>query len=163
MLPAGSSDDVSMSAAGQAAAEASATTARRDASLEKLAKGPVEINGQTISQKDGYKAVSDASWDRFNGAFKNLPEGARQGIQEQFNVVASDWSKQPGNLERFQRASPEMQQEYKWQWQAQAASQYGSSAGAQGSAADLVNLADGGRQYVTARAGYLLAGGTPGQ
>ncbi|MFN8612956.1 MAG: hypothetical protein U0931_35785 [Vulcanimicrobiota bacterium] len=143
--------------------EAQATTARRDASLASLAQGPVIVNGTEISQLDGYKAVSDASWDRFNGAYGNLPDSAKAAIQDQLTVVMSDWSQQPGNTEKYQAMAPGMQQEMIWSWQAQAAQNYGSSQAAEGNAADLVDLTDGARQYNEARQGYLAAGGTVGQ
>lgn len=155
-------DTSALSPQAQAVADAQAMTARRDTSLTNLAKGPVVVNGQEISQKDGYRAVSDASWDRFQGAYSNLPDGAKSGIAEQMTVVQLDWIKEHGAA-RFNQASPEVQKELTWSWQAQAAGNYGRSAGAQGSPADLTHLADGARQYLEARAGYLEHGGTIGQ
>ena len=143
--------------------EARATTARRDASLTALAEGPVTINGTEISQLDGYKAVSDASWDRFNAAYANLPDAAKAAIQDQFTVVVSDFTQQPGASDQFAALDPALQQEAIWSWQAEAAQNYAQSQGALGNPADLVDLADGARQYNLARAGYLSAGGTAGQ
>lgn len=93
-----------------------------------------------VTQRDGYKAVGDASWDRFNSAYKNLPEAAQKGMEEQFTELASDWSKDPANAQSFKSASPEQREEWKWMWQAQAARNYGLSQGAQGSPADQAGL-----------------------
>lgn len=155
-------DTAALSPQAQALSEAQATTTRRDSSLEKLARGPVVVNGQEVSQRDGYRAISDASWDRFQGAFNNLPDAAKVGIQDQLVVVRSEYVKKHG-ADSFLKASPEMRQELTWSWQAQAAGNYGQSAGAQGNPADLTHLADGARQYLEARAGYLEHGGTIGQ
>jgi hypothetical protein len=156
------SDTATLSPQAQALADAQATTARRDASLARLAEGPVVVNGTEVSQRDGYRAISDASWDRFQGAMNNLPDSAKAAVQDQLTVVQSDWVKKRG-AESFNNASPETQQELAWMWQAQAAGNYGRSAGAQGNAADLTNLADGARQYIDARSGYLQHGGVAGE
>lgn len=154
-------DSAQMSLEAQNITDAVATTARRDASLEKLANGPVNVNGTMVSQHDGYKAVSDASWERFNGAYNHLPEKAKAAIQDQAVVVQSDWVKEHG-AERFKSASPEAQQELKWMWTAQAAGNYGNSNKAEGAPSDLIHLADGSRQYLQSRAGYLEHGGEMG-
>ncbi len=138
--------------------EARATTARRDASLAQLAQGPMVVAGQEISQVDGYLAISDASWDRFNAAYTRLPEGSQARIDEEMTVVMSDWVEANG-AEAFNGAAPEIRQELGWTWQAQAANNYANSTEAAGDPADLVDLGDGARQYIEARAGFIQSGG----
>ncbi|MFN8608530.1 MAG: hypothetical protein U0931_13415 [Vulcanimicrobiota bacterium] len=152
--------------------DAEATTGRRDRSLALLGQskiGPIILNGSPIERVDGYKAISDASWDRVQSAYNGLPDSAKASIHDQLAVVKGDWiksketEKEPNaGIDSYNELSPGFQQEYEWMWMAQAAGNYARSSGAQGSPSDLVNLADGSRQYLQARMGYLEQGGKPG-
>ena len=131
--------------------DARTTTFRRDQSLKQLAKGPVQTAQGSVTPKEGFKALADASLDRLSSAYERLPEAGRKGVEEQLTVAASDWSKKPGNQARFERASAEDKQALQRMWLAQGAGQYARAAGAQGNRSDLLHLADGSRQYLEAR------------
>ena len=66
-------------------------------------------------------------------------------------VVASDWSKKPGNQARFERMNDEQKSELKSSWHAVAAQNYANSKGAEGDPADLKHLGDGARQYIESK------------
>ena len=152
---------------------ANAKTQRTDAVLAKLGQGPLDINGQTISQKDGYQGVRNDAWDRLNGAYKELPPAAQEAIQNNMTLLKSEFAKSPENVAKY-NSSPDMQAEYQYTWMAQAAGSFanspaeslkvmGSDPNMKLNQAALLNLGDGSRQYLEASQGYLGHGGAPGQ
>ncbi len=144
--------------------DAQIETDQNDRILSKLEAGSLTVNGNEVSQRDGYEAVRNNAQERFMSAYEELPEVAQKAVNSHLDQVKTEFNEDPTATQRYRKASTEEKAEIESGWMAEASRRFvddpgasikavGGDAALKLDAANLKHLDDGARHYQAAAQG----------